>query len=383
VAGAFVVCRSAAGSCDIAENCNGTLKTCPTDTFQGTSVICRSSAGLCDVAEHCTGSSAACPADAMASSATTCRPSAGACDVAENCTGSSSSCPADGKAASGVVCRSAAGVCDIAEACNGSSDGCPTDAFVGSGTVCRSSTGVCDPQETCSGAGATCPVDTPAGDGDGDGTCDALDDCPTIADPGQSDADGDNIGDVCDPCNNVRGVYGVKPKITIVKLLTPPGDDKLKFKGSITIPPQGGDPTLDPTTEGARAMIVDSTGTVVLDVTIPPGAYSTTNKAGWKVNGSATTFTYINSGTIIPLPQGIKKFGVKRSTKVTGLLKFSITGKNGSYPVNTGNLPLIGTVILDVPFATTGLCGESKFPGPPNPLSSCAVVSSGNVVRCK
>jgi len=75
----------------------------------------------------------------------------------------------------------------------------------------------------------------------------------------------------------VRGVYGVKPKITIVKLLTPPGDDKLKFKGSITIPPQGGDPALDPVSEGARAMIVDSTGTVVLDVTIPPGAYQTAN----------------------------------------------------------------------------------------------------------
>ena len=253
---------------------------------------------------------------------------------------------------------------------------------MGSGTVCRSSTGVCDPQETCSGSNATCPADVPAGDTDGDGTCDLQDDCPNVSDPSQSDADGDNIGDACDPCNNVRGVYGVKPKITIVKLLTPPGDDKLKFKGSITIPPQGGDPTRDPVSEGARAMIVDSTGTVVLDVTIPPGAYNVANKAGWKVNGSATTFTYINSGTIIPLPQGIKKFGLKRSTKVTGLIG-QHHGQERQLPGRHGSLPLIGTVILDVPFATTGLCGESKFPGPPNPLSNCAVVSGGNVVRCK
>src|SRR5205085_7532012 len=144
----------------------------------------------------------------------------------------------------------------------------------------------------CSGSSTTCPADVQAADGDGDGTCDLLDDCPTTPDPSQADDDGDNIGNACDPCTNVRGVYAVKPKITIVKLLTPPGDDKLKFKGSITIPPQGGDPTLDPVTNGARAIIADSTGTAVLDVTLPGGAYSTANRVGWKVNGSATTFTY-------------------------------------------------------------------------------------------
>jgi len=169
----------------------------------------------------------------------------------------------------------------------------------------------------------------------------------------------------------------------ITKLITPPGDDKLKFKGEITIPPQLGDPTLDPTTEGARMIIADSTGAVVVDVTIPGGAYNVSQKAGWKINGSATAFTYINSGTIVPLPQGIKKFGIKRSTKVNGLLKFSVTGKNGSYAVTTANLPLIGTIILDVPFATTGLCGESMFPGPTNPLGLCTSVSGGNVVKCK
>ena len=130
-------------------------------------------------------------------------------------------------------------------------------------------------------------------------------------------------------------------------------------------------------------IISDSTGAVVVDATIPAGAYNVNTRAGWKVNGSGTAFTYINAGTIVPLPQGIKKFGIKRSTKVTGLLKFSVTGKNGSYAVNTANLPLTGVIILDVPFATTGLCGESKWPGPPNPLGTCTSVSGGNVVKCK
>jgi cysteine-rich repeat protein len=39
-------------------------------------------------------------------------------------------------------------------------------------------------------------------DGDGDGVVDGLDDCPTIANPGQEDADGDGTGDACDACPN-------------------------------------------------------------------------------------------------------------------------------------------------------------------------------------
>jgi hypothetical protein len=40
-------------------------------------------------------------------------------------------------------------------------------------------------------------------DTDGDGVCDAVDDCPTVFDPGQVDLDGDGIGFVCDPRESV------------------------------------------------------------------------------------------------------------------------------------------------------------------------------------
>src|SRR5262249_35013161 len=140
------------------------------------------------------------------------------------------------------------------------------------------------------------------------------------------------------------------------------------------------DPAFDPSTNGARAMIVDATGGVVLDVTIPPGLYNIGNKVGWKVNGSASTYTYLNAGIAVPLPKGIKKFSLKRSTKITGLIKFSITGKNGSYdpgnltsPNPPPHMPLVGTIILDVPNATTGLCGEAKFPSATAPIANCAV----------
>jgi hypothetical protein len=49
-------------------------------------------------------------------------------------------------------------------------------------------------------------------DGDGDGTCDAVDDCPGVAND-QADGDGDGLGDACDGCpadaaKNAAGVCG-------------------------------------------------------------------------------------------------------------------------------------------------------------------------------
>ena len=58
-------------------------------------IVCREAAGACDVAETCTGSSAACPADVLTAAGTVCHAAAGACDVAESCTGTSTSCPAN------------------------------------------------------------------------------------------------------------------------------------------------------------------------------------------------------------------------------------------------------------------------------------------------
>ena len=186
---AGTVCRASAGSCDVAETCNGTSFACPADAFQPSTTVCRTAAGECDVAETCTGSAASCPSDAKKASGTACtddgnvctadqcdgsstacqhpagnagtlcRASAGTCDVAETCTGTSTSCPANGFLASGTVCRVSAGGCDVAEACTGSSAACPADGFQGAGTVCRAQAGACDVAETCSGTTAACPAD--------------------------------------------------------------------------------------------------------------------------------------------------------------------------------------------------------------------------------
>ena len=62
------------------------------------------------------------------------------------------------------------------------------------------------PQEAAGGAGTAyvfgCDL---GGDGDGDGVCDAGDNCPGLPNPDQDDDDGDDLGDACDPCPGDSG----------------------------------------------------------------------------------------------------------------------------------------------------------------------------------
>ena len=44
------------------------------------------------------------------------------------------------------------------------------------------------------------PSACPSGDGDGDGVCNDIDNCPADSNPDQLDQDSDGMGDVCDPC---------------------------------------------------------------------------------------------------------------------------------------------------------------------------------------
>jgi len=367
--------------CDLAENCDGTNTNCPADAKAPTSTPCRASSGVCDVVENCDGTNDACPADTFQPSSTVCRSSAGVCDVAEHCTGSSANCPGDSFAPSTSVCRSAAGVCDVAETCTGSGPACPTDVFKPSTTVCRSAVGACDIAEQCTGSGAACPADAVSPDSDGDGVCDAIDDCPTLPDLAQLDSDNDGAGDACDICTNTLPSFADRGKVIIGKLNTPGGDDTAKIKGRC-IPFQE-TPTVDPMTNGIRLVMQDANDAAALDATIPGGPYSTVTRAGWKVHTFPTGLTaqYKNAGTVVPLINGIKKVKfVMKSGQ--GITKFSAVGKGGTYPIGPNGLPVKVTFIADPPIAENGQCCEMLFPGPP-PAPSCAFNGSGSTAICK
>jgi hypothetical protein len=200
-------------------------------------------------------------------------------------------------------------------------------------------------------------------DQDGDGVCDADDNCPLVANPGQADTDGDGVGDACDPCT---GAAIRKAKLALGKLAPPPGDDTITFKGQMTVPAA---PAIDPMTTGVRVLFGN-----VLDATIPAGAFDPTTKTGWKQkNGS---FKYQNNqGGIL----GIEKVALVVSTKTPGLVHFALGGKTGSYAVDPAHLPRQATFILA---AAAGQCGDADFAGPA-PAPVCVYKPKHGQVQCK
>ena len=377
VAPATTTCRAAAGTCDVAETCDGLNVACPADAVEPATTTCRPSAGTCDVAETCTGASPACPAEAFLPAVTVCRASAGACDAAETCTGAGAACPADAFQPNTTSCRASAGACDIAETCTGSGATCPADAFAPATTVCRPSTATCDVAETCTGSGAACPADSGLPDTDTDTVCDALDNCDAIANPPQTNGDGDQFGDACDPCTNSVPTVPSKTKLILSKLLAPSTDDKLNFKGFFLNVP--GAPAINPVANGLRVLVSDSTGATPIDVTVPGGAYDAGTRIGWKVNGSGTAWKYSNATSPV---NGIYKAQLKAYASTPGKYKFAVKGKNGNYAVNAANLPLTGTLVIDVPYAATGQCGETAFQTPPT-KPNCSTAGGGKTVKCK
>ena len=401
------VCRPAAGVCDVAESCDGSSDACPPDAFQPSALLCRPSAGPCDVADFCTGSSATCPTDAK--STALCRASTGPCDPAENCDGVHDTCPADALAPPTQVCRAAVGPCDAVELCTGTSAACPPDALLPSTAVCRPSAGECDPAEQCTGGSIACPPDVlaPAGtfcrpavdacdtpevcdgaraacppeagvhDSDGDGVCDTVDDCPTIPNPDQSDRDGDGIGDACDPCTNVVPVTLARTRLRVSGLLTPPGDDRLSFKGALRLAVPLS-PSVDPMSKGLRVLLVSRSGAPTLDATIPGGHYSPASGAGWKVTGGGRTWVYRNNGLGSPTIRGIRRLVVNLGVSpARALIRVAVTGRDGSYPVNLNDLPMKATVVVDAPVARTGQCGEGEFA-----LPACHYDAGRGTLRC-
>ena len=130
---------------------------------------------------------------------------------------------------------------------------------------------------------------------------------------------------------------------------------------------------------GLRILLQKQDGTFIFDRMLPAGAYNAVAKAGWKVNGTHTKFTYKNAGAPTPLLDGINRASIGVSTKTPGLVKFGVSGKKATYaPIVQADLPLKATIVIDVPYATTGQCGETNFLP-----ANCLLLSNGGTVKCQ
>jgi len=105
-------------------------------------VVCRAAAGVCDVAETCTGTAAACPADGFAAAGTSCPADGNVCSD-DVCDGAGAC--AHPPSPAGTVCRPAGEACDLAETCDGFTLGCPPDA----GIADADADGECDALDPC------------------------------------------------------------------------------------------------------------------------------------------------------------------------------------------------------------------------------------------
>ena len=183
-----------------------------------------------------------------------------------------------------------------------------------------------------------------------------------------ADGDGDGLDDAVDPCTNVAAVSIDVPKLRIRKV-DDAGGGRIRFSGTLAVPST---PAIDPVAKGLRLVLRDAAGALTADIAIPPGVFDPDTRRGWFENVSGRTFRYRDPEG---LAGGIEKVVVKHQLQAAGLLKVIVFGRHGLFPLPEV-LPVVATVVIDAPVATTGQCGEGT-------LGACVFRNEGRKLICR
>ena len=204
-----------------------------------------------------------------------------------------------------------------------------------------------------------------------------VDDCTRDAECGDGDV---CTADTCDPathlCAHASAITAMSdPTLRIGGLDTPPGDDRLAFRGALALPAPI-TPALDPVANGVRFLVRTRAGGVVADANIAPGRFDPRARVGWKVDRRVrpTRWTHVDR-TASP-PGGIVKVQIRnRASRAPGLIGVALRGTKGSYPLSSTDPSLEAEVVLN---PAAGQCGGVVFRAP-----RCRFASRASVVECR
>ena len=204
-----------------------------------------------------------------------------------------------------------------------------------------------------------------------------VDDCTRDAEC----ADGDVCtADTCDAathlCAHARVITAMSdPRLRIGGLDSPPGDDRLAFRGALALPAPI-TPPLDPVATGVRFLVRTRAGGVVVDADIAPGRFDPRARVGWKVDRRVRPRRWTHVDRSASPAGGIVRLQIRdRSSRTPGLVGLVLRARKGSYPVSSTDPSLDAEVVLN---PTQGQCGRAVFLAP-----SCRFSSRASVLECR
>jgi cysteine-rich repeat protein len=167
------------------------------------------------------------------------------------------------------------------------------------------------------------------------------------------------------PCVPATGA-----KLSVTKVIPPPGDDGLNFTGAFTLTPPVL-PQLDPVANGFEVRFMDN-GTVVLDVELPAG-FDPATTTGWIPNRTRRKWRFV---TTTPAATGgiFKAVLTDKSPRKPGVVTFLVKGKVGNYATSTA-------VEADLVLPGSGQCFAATWPQTSPATPSCRLVQT--TLKCK
>lgn len=181
-------------------------------------------------------------------------------------------------------------------------------------------------------------------------------------------------------CANQSGTFAGRPilKLTKINSDAAANNDGLLIKGRFTLPVGTSFAALDPKTDGARVILANRHNLERVTIAVPAGEFAGKGTRGWKLNSAGNKWTFFEQSDTPA--NGIVKMIVRDDSKsAAGMVRVTVKGKNGTYPIVAGDEPLRATIVFGSDAAAAaGKCGESDFAA-----NECAFNGTGNKLTCK